>query len=241
MEVFLSIIVKSVFAGLVGFSAVSWAIIVFKHLQIFKATKESVTFLDFFWKTGRFNLIAPQTSNYSNSPLAVIFSEAYGEMQKLLLADNGKKGASGELTADLGGIENVSRAIRKAINSEITKLEKLTTFLATVGSTSPFIGLLGTVVGILTTFRHIGESGSASLAVVAPGISEALIATAVGLVAAIPAVMAYNYFNNKIKVLAHEMDNFGTELLNIVQRNTSINPVNPVAVEEPVKHAVGEN
>lgn len=241
MEMFLNIIVKSVFAGLVGFSAASWAIIVYKHLQISKATKESIGFLDFFWKTQRFNLIASQTSNYSNSPLAVIFSEAYGEMQKLLLADNGKKGDSGELTADMGGVENVGRAIRKAINSEITKLEKLTTFLATVATTSPFIGLLGTVVGILTTFRHIGESGSASLAVVAPGLSEALIATAVGLVAAIPAVMAFNYFNNKIKVLAHEMDNFGTELLNIVQRNTSINPVNPVAVEEPVKRAVGEN
>ena len=120
---------------------------------------------------------------------------------------------------ELGGIENVSRALRRATNSEITRLEKYLTFLATTGSTSPFIGLFGTVWGIMTAFEGIGKTGSASLAVVAPGIAEALIATAIGLVAAIPAVMAYNHFQNKIRVLINEMDSFSTEFLNIVQRN----------------------
>jgi biopolymer transport protein TolQ len=129
-----------------------------------------------------------------------------------------EKAAPGEVSTDLGGIENISRALRRATTSEITRLEKYVTFLATTGATAPFIGLFGTVWGIMTAFKGIGETGSASLAVVAPGIAEALIATAIGLVAAIPAVMGYNHFQHKIKVLIAEMDNFSTEFLNIVQR-----------------------
>jgi biopolymer transport protein TolQ len=125
------------------------------------------------------------------------------------------------VSTDLGGIENVSRALRRATNSEITRLERYLTFLATTGSTSPFIGLFGTVWGIMTAFEGIGRTGSASLAVVAPGIAEALIATAIGLVAAIPAVMAYNHFQHKIRVLTNEMDSFSTEFLNIVQRTVA--------------------
>ena len=101
----------------------------------------------------------------------------------------------------------------------MTELEGLTPFLATVGSSAPFIGLFGTVWGIMNSFRNIGAKGSANLATVAPGIAEALIATAIGLVAAIPAVMAYNYFARKIKVLANEMDTFGNDFLNLVKRN----------------------
>ena len=211
------LVVKIVLLILVFFSVVSWAIIMFKFFQIHRANSESVRFMDFFWKSKRFDAIASQVDRFASSPLTVLFNEGYGELKKVVETDSSSDGSA--LSTDLGGVENVSRALRRATNSEITRLEKYTTFLATTGSTSPFIGLFGTVWGIMTAFEGIGRTGSASLAVVAPGIAEALIATAIGLVAAIPAVMAYNHFQHKIRVLIKEMDNFSTEFLNIVQRN----------------------
>jgi biopolymer transport protein TolQ len=212
------IVVKLVLLLLGFFSVVSWAIILFKFVQIQRANGESDRFMDFFWKSKRFDAIASQVDRFANSPLTVLFNEGYGELKKVVENGEGKTDSSA-LSTDLGGVENVSRALRRATNSEITRLEKYTTFLATTGSTSPFIGLFGTVWGIMTAFKGIGKTGSASLAVVAPGIAEALIATAIGLVAAIPAVMAYNHFQHKIRVLIKEMDSFSTEFLNIVQRN----------------------
>ena len=211
------IIVKLVLILLGFFSVVSWAIIMFKLVQVHRANSESDRFMDFFWKSKRFDTIASQVDRFANSPLTVLFNEGYGELKKVVEGNGDSEGSA--LSTDLGGIENVSRALRRATNSEITRLEKYLTFLATTGSTSPFIGLFGTVWGIMTAFEGIGKTGSASLAVVAPGIAEALIATAIGLVAAIPAVMAYNHFQNKIRVLIKEMDNFSTEFLNIVHRN----------------------
>jgi biopolymer transport protein TolQ len=211
------LIVKLVLILLIFFSVVSWAIIIFKMFQVHRANSESVRFMDFFWKSKRFDAIAAQVDRFANSPLTVLFNEGYDELKKVVESDGSTE--SNAMTTDLGGIENVSRALRRATNSEITRLEKYLTFLATTGSTSPFIGLFGTVWGIMTAFEGIGKTGSASLAVVAPGIAEALIATAIGLVAAIPAVMAYNHFQSKIRVLINEMDSFSTEFLNIVQRN----------------------
>lgn len=211
------LVVKLVLVILIFFSVVSWAIIFFKLLQVNRANSESERFLDFFWKAKRFDAINAQLDRFTNSPLTVLFSEGYGELKRLV-----EKGEQKEepdvVSTDLGGIENIARALRRATTSEITRLEKYVTFLATTGSTAPFIGLFGTVWGIMNAFKGIGETGSASLAVVAPGIAEALIATAIGLVAAIPAVMAYNHFQHKIKVLIASMDNFSTEFLNIVQR-----------------------
>jgi len=212
------IVVKIVLLLLIFFSVVSWAIILFKLFQIYRANSESERFMDFFWKSKRFDAIASQVDRFANSPLTVLFNEGYGELKKVVEGESGRVDSS-VLSTDLGGVENVSRALRRATNSEITRLERYTTFLATTGSTSPFIGLFGTVWGIMTAFEGIGKTGSASLAVVAPGIAEALIATAIGLVAAIPAVMAYNHFQHKIRVLVKEMDSFSTEFLNIVQRN----------------------
>jgi len=211
------LIVKIVLMILTFFSVVSWSIIMFKLFQIHRANSESVRFMDFFWKSKRFDAIASQVDRFASSPLTVLFNEGYGELKKVVESDGVTSAAS--ISTDLGGVANVSRALRRATNSEITRLEKYTTFLATTGSTSPFIGLFGTVWGIMNAFEGIGRTGSASLAVVAPGIAEALIATAIGLVAAIPAVMAYNHFNHKIRVLIKEMDSFSTEFLNIVQRN----------------------
>lgn len=221
MEMFFSstgLVVKGVLILLILFSVVSWAIIMYKLVQIHKAFSESGRFMDFFWKTKRFDTISAQADRFASSPLTALFNEGYSELKQLMEADAAKPEHSG-VSTDLGGVANVSRALRRATNLEVNRLEKYTTFLATTGSTSPFIGLFGTVWGIMVAFEGIGRTGSASLAVVAPGIAEALIATAVGLVAAIPAVMAYNHFQHKIRVLIKEMDSFSTEFLNIVQRN----------------------
>jgi len=213
------IVVKIVLIILILLSIISWTIIVYKFIQVQRANSESERFMDFFWKSKRFDAIASQVERFSNSPLTILFNEGYSELQKMVEIDG--KSDSNSFSTDLGGFENVSRSLRRATNSEINRLEKFMTFLATTGSTSPFIGLFGTVWGIMTAFEGIGRTGSASLAVVAPGIAEALIATAIGLVAAIPAVMAYNHFQHKIRVLVKDMDSFSTEFLNIVQRNIS--------------------
>ena len=211
------LVVKLVLIILIFFSVVSWAIIFYKLLQVHRANNESERFLEFFWKTKRFDAVNAQLDRFTNTPLSVLFNEGYAELKRVV-----EKGDQREehdaMSTELGGIENIARALRRATTSEITRLEKYVTFLATTGSTAPFIGLFGTVWGIMNAFKGIGETGSASLAVVAPGIAEALIATAIGLVAAIPAVMGYNHFQHKIKVLIASMDNFSTEFLNIVQR-----------------------
>jgi biopolymer transport protein TolQ len=214
------LVVKLVLIILLYFSVVSWTIIFFKLLQVYRANSASQRFLDFFWKTKKFDLINAQLDRFVNSPLTVLFNEGYDELKKLMEKGDHPDEPSG-ISTDLGGIDNISRALRRATTSEITRLEKYLTFLATTGSTAPFIGLFGTVWGIMTAFKGIGETGSASLSVVAPGIAEALIATAIGLVAAIPAVMGYNHFQNKIKVLIAEMDSFSAEFLNIVHRTFS--------------------
>ena len=211
------LVVKIVLMILLYFSVVSWTIIFFKLLQVYRANSESERFLEFFWKTKRFDLVNTQLDRFTNSPLSVMFNEGYGELKKLMEKGEHPEEPNG-ISTDLGGIDNIARALRRATTSEITRLEKYLTFLATTGATAPFIGLFGTVWGIMTAFKGIGETGSASLAVVAPGIAEALIATAIGLVAAIPAVMGYNHFQHKIKVVISEMDSFATEFLNIVQR-----------------------
>jgi biopolymer transport protein TolQ len=211
-------VVKLVLLILVYFSLVSWAIIFYKFRVIQQAMKDSDRFLDFFWAKKRFDIIGQGVRDFANSPLAILFREGYHELLQFK-----KRSAAGglddeEMSADLGGTGNVARALRRATTQETHRLEKYLTFLATTGSTAPFIGLFGTVWGIMDAFQGIGQTGSASLAVVAPGISEALVATAIGLAAAIPAVMGYNHFLNKVNVLIGEMDNFSQEFLNIVER-----------------------
>jgi biopolymer transport protein TolQ len=210
-------VVKLVLLVLVYFSVVSWGIIFYKLLSIQKAMRESQRFLDFFWAKKRFDVISQGIKNYSHSPLTVLFREGYQELMK---SQRRNEGEEESFAADLPITDTVARALRRATTLETHRLEKYLTFLATTGSTAPFIGLFGTVWGIMDSFRGIGQTGSASLAVVAPGISEALVATAIGLVAAIPAVMGYNHFVNKVNVLTGEMDNFSQEFLNIVERQT---------------------
>jgi len=213
------IVVQIVLYILILFSAISWGIIAFKFIQIAKANKDSERFLAFFWQTKRFDIVNAQVDRFENSPLPRLFKESYDEIKNFTEKKEETPEQLSVITTDLGVMDNTARALRRASTVEITRLEKYLTFLATVGSTAPFIGLFGTVWGIMTSFKHIGETGSASLSVVAPGIAEALIATAIGLVAAIPAVMGYNHFQHKIKVIVSQMDNFSTEFLNIVQRS----------------------
>jgi len=211
------LVVKLVLIILIFFSVVSWAIIFYKLLQVHRANNESERFLEFFWKTKRFDAVNAQLDRFTNTPLSVLFNEGYAELKRVV-----EKGDQREehdaMSTELGGIENIARALRRATTSEITRLEKYVTFLATTGSTAPFIGLFGTVWGIMNAFKGIGETGSASLAVVAPGIAEALIATAIGLFAAIPAVIAYNRFAHDIDRLAGRYESFMEELSNILQR-----------------------
>ena len=206
-------VVKLVLAILVYFSVVSWAIIFYKFLVIQRAAKASTQFVAFFWAKKRLDLIAQEVNNYDHSPLAALFREGYEELLRSQKSADGDEGGGEFRVAD-----NVGRALRRATTLETQRLERYLTFLATTGSAAPFIGLFGTVWGIMDSFRSIGLTGSASLAVVAPGISEALVATAIGLVAAIPAVIGYNHFVNKVNIITGEMDNFSQEFLNIVQR-----------------------
>ncbi|MBW1650380.1 MAG: protein TolQ [Deltaproteobacteria bacterium] len=212
--------VKFVLIVLIFFSITSWAIIISKYIYIKKAYKESVLFSKMFWKSKNFSDAYAMSKQFVASPLSRAFRVCYTEMKKKAAAErhnplNTEKNIN---TIKSSGIDNIKRSLRKASETEIIKLTRLLPFLATTGNTAPFIGLFGTVWGIMNSFQGIGLKGSASLAVVAPGISEALIATAIGLAAAIPAVIAYNYFLSKINIIEAELRSFSTDLLNMIER-----------------------
>lgn len=215
--------VRFVLLLLLFFSVMSWAIIFAKHFSIRKARKESARFLDLFWNSRDLSEAFASSKRLGSSPLAKVFRVAYVELQKVNRSQSSSTGdeVTGEasLSQKMVGVDNVKRALRRAVNMELTGLGKALPFLATTGNTTPFIGLFGTVWGIMNAFTGIGLKGSASLAVVAPGISEALIATAAGLAAAIPAVVAYNYFTNKVRILESEMHNFSADFLNLIERD----------------------
>ena len=223
MVVHAGFVVQLVLLLLLIFSVVSWAIILMKYFNIRKVRKENELFLSSYMKSSKLSEMFLETKRYRNSTLAEVFRTGYAELTKLTKTVRGnppgkdapEAGAQG---IEIVGIDNVERAMNRACGEQTTKLEAALGFLATTGSASPFIGLFGTVWGIMDTFKGIGARGSATLAVVAPGISEALIATAAGLAAAIPAVIAYNYYLNRIKNMTLDMDNFASELLNIIER-----------------------
>ncbi len=220
-------VVKLVLLLLFFFSITSWAIIFIKYLHVRKACRESVDFIDIFWQCRNLSDAFYKAKALRQSPIARIFISGYMEMKKSQELNNKEKKPDDEKLPDFSFhiIGNVKRALRRAINLEVRRLGQLVPFLATAGNTAPFIGLFGTVWGIMSTFHNIGLRGAASLAVVAPGISEALVATAAGLVVAIPSVIGYNYFADRIKVLNSELENFAADFLNIVERDILINKV----------------
>ncbi len=209
-------VVQLVLLVLVFMSLACWVIIFNKFSMLRKASKNSKSFLDLFWKSRRLDQVYERADRMGPSPVGAVFKAGYVELSKLTNKDNEEPG--GEIAA-VASEENLARALRRAATVERTNLERMTTFLATTGSTAPFIGLFGTVWGILLAFQKIGMTGQASLSIVGPDIAHALIATAIGLAAAIPAVMAYNYFNARIRVLNDEMSNFSSDFLNIVKRH----------------------
>ncbi|MCP3922369.1 MAG: protein TolQ [Desulfobacterales bacterium] len=207
------IMVKSILLLLLVFSIASWAIMVIKLLYIRKSSKESEQFTEIFWRSKNLSEANTKAKNYPNSPVARIYRNGYTELKKV------HQSGSASIGSNLSGTENVERSLRRSINTELTRFSQMIPFLATAGNTTPFIGLFGTVWGIMDSFQGIGKGGSASLAVVAPGISEALVATAAGLAVAIPAVIGYNYFANKIKIMDSELEIFSADFLNIVERD----------------------
>jgi biopolymer transport protein TolQ len=223
-------VVKLVLLLLFFFSITSWAIIFIKFRYVKKAYGQSVDFTDLFWQCRNLSDAFSKARVLKQSPVARVFVAGYLEIKRA--SEPSVEGGAGDAgtreagigeerpgQADFRGIGNVKRALRRAISLEVRRLSQLVPFLATAGNTAPFIGLFGTVWGIMNTFHGIGNTGSASLAVVAPGISEALVATAAGLAVAIPSVIAYNYFIDKIRVLDSELQSFAADLLNIIERD----------------------
>ena len=197
-------------------SVMSLFVIFYKLVAISQAQSQSITFLDKFWESKRLDEIYRQAEGLKYSPLAAMFRAGYIELSKV---KKGQAPETGAMHEKMDGMENIERALARAKVSETTKLENLLPFLATVGSAAPFVGLFGTVWGIMEAFTKIAAEGKADLATVSGPIGEALIATAIALAAAIPAVVAYNYFNRRVKVLGSEMTTFGSDYLNILKRH----------------------
>ncbi|HEX7487289.1 MAG TPA: protein TolQ [Anaeromyxobacteraceae bacterium] len=210
-------VVLGVLVLLILASVVSWAIILKKWLHLRRAQDESVRFLETFWQSKRLDAIYQAAEALSASPISQVFRAGYVELSKVTASQ--KKPGEDAMSEQLGGIENVERALKRAAAAEVTHLEATVPFLGTTASAAPFIGLFGTVWGIMRAFNDIYQMGNANLATVSKPISEALVATAFGLAAAIPAVVAYNYFVSRIRVLDSEMTNFSNDFLNIVRRH----------------------
>lgn len=206
-----SVVVQAVLLILLFFSVFSWAVIFLKRKTLKTASIQSRKFLAVFRKSRNLMEVSEASNKYKTSPLAILFQSGFRELAHLT-----KSNPNPELTPN--NLESINRALIKASNKEIARLEKMMSFLATTGSVTPFIGLFGTVWGIMDAFQEIGLSKSAALQTVAPGIAEALIATALGLFAAIPAVIAYNHYLHRIKEITTELEDFSIEFLSIAER-----------------------
>ena len=204
------IIVQTVLLMLVGMSIGCWVIIFKKYRMLQSAKVQTDDFLHQFWNSPKLEDMYHKLEEYQDSPTASVYQNAYRELDKL-----------NRISSDsfIDGESNLERTMRRTISDEQSHMESLVTFLATTGSTAPFIGLFGTVWGILRAFQKIGATGQASIQTVGPDIAHALIATAVGLAAAIPAVIAYNFINRQIQMQRKEMENFSSDFLNIVKRS----------------------
>jgi len=203
----------AVLLSLLLFSLVSWAIIVYKGLALRQAYAHSTTFLDVFRRSNKFSEVNSVCAQLKASPLVGVFQAGYLEVNQQV------RGAGGAAHPTVRSLESLSRALVRAATAETTRIERRVTFLATTASVTPFVGLFGTVWGIMNAFADIGAAGSANIAVVAPGIAEALVNTAAGLAAAIPAAVFYNFYSSRIRVLNAMVDDFALEFLNIVERN----------------------
>ena len=212
---------KVVLLILLIFSAVSWGIILYKIWSFRRAERQTATFLGVFRKSSKFSEVQAVCPGLTESPLVGLFQSGYAELNAQLRASQPEPQKPSPVAGrpTLKSLDAVDRALLRAATVEMTKLESRLPFLATTASVTPFIGLFGTVWGIMSSFLNISATGSSSLTTVGPGIAEALIATAAGLFAAIPAVIFYNHFTNQVKHFSNEMDDFSLEFLNISERN----------------------
>lgn len=201
------------------FSLASWAIVFSKYRLYRKVRLDSEDFLETFWSSNNLSEAYEAAEEFEYSPEASVFIAGYNELQKINRVRSGDDNKNETLEMQMATMDNLKRSIRKTEMQEVNQLGSALSFLATTGSATPFIGLFGTVWGIMASFHDIGMRGSASLAVVAPGISEALVATAAGLAVAIPAVIFYNLFSNKLSYIDGEIHNFSTDFLNLVERD----------------------
>ncbi len=200
------IVAKIVLLILFIFSLISWSIILSKWSSLKRAKTQSGRFLRAFRRAGRLQDVAAIADQFKPSPLVPVFESAYDEYRR-----------QGD-----GNVPAVQRAAQIASSEELSRLERKLPLLATTGAVTPFIGLFGTVWGIIDAFHGLGDAGAATLRAVAPGISEALITTAAGLFAAIPAVIAYNQFTHSMREFGARMDDFSLEILNLIERTTGI-------------------
>jgi biopolymer transport protein TolQ len=215
---------QAVLVILVLFSVASWAIILQKFWSFRRSERDTSRFLDIFRRSSKFSEVQAACPTLPATPLVGVFLAGYAEINAQFRTTSAGTAPASNPPAPaarpmLKSLDGVDRALIRAATTEIGKLERRMTFLATTASVTPFIGLFGTVVGIMIAFQRIGATGSTNLAIVAPGISEALIATAAGLFAAIPALVFYNHFTHRVKEFSATMDDFALEFLNIAERN----------------------
>lgn len=211
---------KVVLLVLILFSIASWAVILYKLWTLNRAQRQSGTFLEVFRRSSKFSEVQAVCKTLGESPLVGIFQAGYAELNTQLRHQPAAlPGAAAPTRPLLRSVPALDRALLRATTVEVNKLESKLTLLATTASITPYIGLFGTVWGIMGAFQGIGQTGSTNLGVVAPGIADALIATAAGLFAAIPAVYFYNHLASRVKLQASEMDDFSLEFLNISERN----------------------
>jgi len=219
-------LVQLVILLLIAASVLSWAVIVFKWREFSGAQQDSDAFLGVYHE-GTWDAAYEAARDYERSPLAAIFLAAWLELKRIAKY----RGAGMDAPLQPSHLKSVSRQISWSAAEELSRLESRLAFLATTGSAAPFVGLFGTVIGIINAFHEIGAAGSASLAVVAPGIAEALIATAVGLLAAIPATIAYNMFVGRMRDLHSALDLFSAELESDVAELAHVASAPPRAAE----------
>jgi biopolymer transport protein TolQ len=198
----------AVVAVLMFLSLLSWTIILSKLFTLRKAHRLNLNFLRMFRKTPRLETVATQVENFRPAPLVGVFDFGFSEVSRQI--------AARKIIVNPTALE---RTLQLGISEEVTRLERNMNWLATTASVSPFVGLLGTVWGIIDAFESLGHGGGTSMTAVGPGIAQALVTTALGLFAAIPAAMAYNYFGHSIKENATRMEDFSLEFLNLTERN----------------------
>ena len=214
-------VAKMVLLVLLGFSVLSWAIMIKKYRIYKQVETQSESFHGEFQRLSSLSEIYRECEQYPMSPLAGIFKSGYVELNYRVQSarKSSDRNEADERQAVMKGIDGLQRTLRKAAMAEMLSMERSLSWLATTGAVTPFIGLFGTVVGIINAFQGLGAGGTTTIQAVAPGISEALVATAAGLFAAIPAVIGYNHFLSRLRRFGAEMDDFSAEFLNLVERS----------------------